>query len=425
VLVIGAGMAGLTAARGLARAGITVQVVEARERVGGRIHSVRDFAGAPVEGGAEFIHGEQALTWPEVRAAGLSVRRCPRLRHTMLADAGPARWLPRVLLRPALWPSFGLLRSMARVEPPDLSAREFLARRWLPKPARPLAELTVTGHLPGRPEEIGMLGLRDDGVLALESGRNHRVVEGYDRVPDAIAQGLEIRRGFVATGIRWEARRVVVRSVEGEELEARAAVSTLPVGVLRAGSVRFLPTLPPGKRDALERLVMGPVLKLLLLFRERFWPRRLALLACARGPVTLYWPVFHGDDAKPPVLTAYCTGPRAAALAKLDLEQVTARVLADLQRLFPRTSAHRQLVRQRRLDWASDPFARGGYSFVRPGGRGARERLAAPDTGALFWAGSDTQSEPIAASVEAAYASGLRAARQVRTHLERPATASR
>jgi monoamine oxidase len=86
VIVIGAGMAGVTAARVLARAGVSVRVVEGNDRIGGRIYSVRDFCGEPVEGGAEFVHGVGAETWPDVRAAGLSVRPCRSTRGTMNSD---------------------------------------------------------------------------------------------------------------------------------------------------------------------------------------------------------------------------------------------------------------------------------------------------------------------------------------------------
>ncbi|MCX5738197.1 MAG: FAD-dependent oxidoreductase, partial [Proteobacteria bacterium] len=91
--------------------------------------------------------------------------------------------------------------------------------------------------------------------------------------------------------------------------------------------------------------------------------------------------------------------------------------LADLRRLFPGADPRRRLIDARRIDWSADPFAAGGYTFLRTEARGARQRLAAPDTGALFWAGSATQRVPIADTVEAAYASGVRAAGEVRAHL--------
>jgi len=194
VLVIGGGMAGVTAARALARAGLDVSVLEGRERLGGRIHTVRDFCGAPVEAGAEFIHGVGAETWPDTRAAGLRVRPSPHTRDTMFNIGFGTHWLPVVLLHPGVWPAFTILRRLARARPPDLSAREFIERHGYRGRARTLAQMVLTAHLPGSIDEVGVLGLLADGVLKLETGLNHRICEGYDRLVEHIAAGLTRRR---------------------------------------------------------------------------------------------------------------------------------------------------------------------------------------------------------------------------------------
>jgi predicted NAD/FAD-dependent oxidoreductase len=279
--------------------------------------------------------------------------------------------------------------------------------------------LTVTGSV----DEVSMLGLLEDRVLHLETGSYHRVADGYDRLPDYIGHGLDIRLGFGVETVRWSPDAVSVVANDGHELMARAAISTLPLGVLKSGAVRFSPELPESKRAAFAQLEMGPVLKILLLFQEPFWPPWLTNLGCGTGPVTLYWPVFHGTVSKPAVLTAYCTGPRAARLARHPEDEAVDVVLADLRRLFPRADPHRAFIASRRIDWAGDPFACGGYTFVRPGGAGARRRLAAADTGALFWAGAATATPTIADTVQAAYLSGLRAAAEVRASLENAHTA--
>lgn len=424
VLVIGAGMAGVTAARELARMGFSVVVAEGRERVGGRVYSVRDFCSKPLEGGAEFVHGVGAATWPEVRAAGLAVRACPLIRHTMFNVGAGTRWLPWILLHPGTWRSFDILHAIRRAEPPDISGRELIERRRYRGRARILAEMTLSAHLPGSVDDIGVLGLVEDGVLNLETGLNHRVVEGYDSLPAFIARNLDVRFGFTVEAVEWSAEGVRVRATDGRELSARAAISTLPVGVLQSGAVRFTPELPEGKRAALASLAMGPVLKVLLHFKEPFWPEWLANLGCGIGPVTLYWPVFYGAEEKPPVLIAYCTGPRAGRLSKASEEEAAAIAVHDLCRLFPKADPKRQLTGYRVIDWARDPFSCGGYTFLRTGGIGARRQLRAPDTGALYWAGSATESKPIAATVEAAYLSGLRASGEARALLERSTLAA-
>ncbi|MFQ5350508.1 MAG: flavin monoamine oxidase family protein, partial [Thermoanaerobaculia bacterium] len=232
------------------------------------------------------------------------------------------------------------------------------------------------------------------------------------------ANGLDIRLGCPVETVFWDSKAVRVRFRNGREIEARAAISTLPVGVLRSGAVRFVPPLPESKQRALTQIEMGPVLKLLLRFKERIWPRWTELIACGTGPVNLYWSVFRGVEGRPPVLSAYCIGPRAAKLSKVSGEEATEIAIADLQRLFPKADPRRALVSCRCIDWTRDPFARGGYTFLRPGGRGARARLRAADTGVLFWAGAASESQPIAEIVETAYRSGLRAAAEVRAALE-------
>jgi monoamine oxidase len=410
-------MAGVSAARDLVSAGLSVCIVEGRDRVGGRVHSIRDFCGEPVEAGAEFVHGVEAATWPELRHAGLELRPCPLMRHTLFNVGGGTRWLPWILMHPGVWSSFTILREIGRFEPPDISAREFVERRGYRGRARILAEMTLSAHLPGSIDEIGMQGLLEDGVLKLETGLNHRVVEGYDSLPAFVARGLDLRLGFGVEAVHWGPDGVVLRSQDGREISARTAVSTLPVGVVQSGAVHFSPELPESKRSALKQIGMGPVVKLLLRFEEPFWPGWAAIIGCGTGPVTLYWPVFYGAEGKPPVLVAYATGPRAARLSLASEEEATQIVVSDLARLFPKADPRQTLRASRRVDWAADPYSCGGYTFLRPGGAGARALLAAADTPPLFWAGSATAWSPIAATVEAAYTSGLRAAAEVRNSL--------
>ncbi|HWU37263.1 MAG TPA: NAD(P)/FAD-dependent oxidoreductase [Candidatus Acidoferrum sp.] len=421
-IVIGAGMAGMAAARELKRGGVPVRVLEARDRVGGRVHSIRGFCTHPVEAGAEFIHGLDAATWTDVREAAFTVRPCPLMRHTMFNLGGRTRWLPFTLMHPGTWPAFSIMRLIKRIGSRDLSAYEFIERYGYKGRARLLAELTCTAHLPGSIDEVGMLGLREDGVLAIENGLNHRISDGYDELVSYIGRGIECEFGFEVEAVRWEADGVVVRSTDGRETSARAAICALPLGVIQGGRVKFLPDLPESKQVAMKCLKVGPVVKILLLFKERFWPNWLANLVCGLGPVTLYWPVFYNrggyTDDKPAVLIAYATGPRAAALSAMSVEQALETVVRDLARLFPKAAPQALLLAHHRIDWSADPLACGGYSFVLPGGAGARRRLASPDTGALFWAGSATESSPIAETVETAFLSGRRAASELQHFLQ-------
>ncbi|MEQ8194273.1 MAG: NAD(P)/FAD-dependent oxidoreductase [Rhodospirillales bacterium] len=410
VIVIGAGMAGITAARELTRSGLSVAVLEARERIGGRIMTLYDFCDGPVEAGAEFVHGRNAATVPEVHAAGLHLRGAPQMRRTAFNLGGATQWLPLACLHPETWACAGMRGKIARSEPPDMSAREFIEKHGYRGRARLLTEMTFLQHLPGSVDEVGVLGLVDDGVLDLQTRYNHRVVEGYSALPKSLAEGLDIRLGVKVEAIVWDETSARVRLADGSDLQARAVISTLPVGVLKSGAVRFEPGLPESKKQALSQIEVGPIIKMLMQFDKSFWPSWMEMVACATGPVNLYWSIFRGVDGRPPALCAYCIGPRAAKLSAESEEDAAAILMDDLKRLFPKADPRGALVNFRLVNWGKDPFACGGYTFLPPGGRGARERLRATDTGMLFWAGAGTESRPVSELVETAYLSGLRAA---------------
>jgi monoamine oxidase len=417
VIVIGAGMAGITVARELVRSRYSVAVLEARDRIGGRIMTVDDFCAGLVEGGAEFVHGRKAATMTEVRAAGLQVRGSPQMRRTSFNLGGSTRWLPIMCLHPGTWACAGMRGKIARTKKPDLTARDFMDKHGYRGHARLLTEMTFLQHLPGSADDVGVKGLVDDGVLDLQTRYNHRIVEGYSSLPRSIANGLDIRLNAQVEAVIWDDHKVRVRLRGGHELEARAAVSTLPVGVLKSDAVHFEPALPQSKQQALARMEMGPITKILLHFREDFWPGWMEMVASATGPINLYWSVFRNVRDRPSVLTAYCIGPRAMELSRESEDSAIEIVLADLQRLFPKSEPRRALVNYRFINWAKDPFARGGYTYLRPDAGQARADLRAADTGALFWAGAGTESKPVSELVETAYLSGLRAAAEVSSAL--------
>lgn len=407
-------MAGVAAGRALAQGGLDVVVVEAGNRVGGRVHTIRDLANHSVEAGAEFIHGTKAATWQDVRAGGLDTVPVPYL-WSWFNLAGTTKWLPRHLAQPGVWRSFDILWSLGRFGGDDYSAEAFIERKGYQGRARELAQLTLTAHLPGSVAEVGIAGLVADGVLHLESGVNHRVVSGYDLLPQQVATGLDVRFGFRVRSIAWGPDGVTVSPVSGDALSARAAITTLPHGVLARDVVAFDPPVPPIKQAAIARIATGAVAKVLLAFDRRFWHRKTAQVVCGTGPVTLYWPTSFGTDG-PPVLTAYATGPRAQALSDAGADKAIEIVFDDIERVFPGSRPRAAVIDSRFVDWTSDPNAYGGYTFLPPGAVGARADLAAA-TESLFWAGSATESHPVADTVEAAYLSGLRAARQVSAYL--------
>jgi monoamine oxidase len=406
VLVIGAGAAGLAAARALADAGREVIVLEARDRIGGRVWTDHAFGPIPVERGAEFIHGQRAGTWEWLRRAGLRAEPFARWsgRRIALGDGRVAgAWLLRA--RPDLWRVFTLEDALATYSGPDCSLAEWLAARRFSPLAAHIADMRLAHSNCATAATISVAELAHELQLYDKGPGDFHIIEGYDRVLAAIAGGLDIRLGTAVEAIRWDADGVEAATAGGT-FSARKAVVTLPLALLKAGAVLFDPLLPAEKQLAIDTLAMAPAMKLLLRFAEPFWDREMTFLT-ADSPIAVWWTIRPGV----PLLIGFATGPRAARLAAHGADGALERGLAQLDMLFG-GAPRRLFVAGQVVNWAADPWACGGYSSVPPGAHGQRAALAAP-VGALHFAGEATVFDNNPATVHGALHSGERAAVEI------------
>src|SRR5579884_1290986 len=245
VIVIGAGAAGLSAARALAGSGLSVTILEARDRIGGRIYTVRDAALAlPVELGAEFVHGKPQEIWDVVNAGVLLA--CDVEGEDWRMDGGS---LTRVRdAFPALDALFG---EMAHA--PDQSFQQFLEHWECDSDTKTWASAFVEGFNAAKKELISTRSLVEDwqALEAIEGRRAFRVLNGYDRLVEWLRAGIDrrnsvLRLSTVADSIHWSRGRVEVRAYATahrpahalEPFIARCAVITVPIGVLKAPPVR-------------------------------------------------------------------------------------------------------------------------------------------------------------------------------------------
>jgi monoamine oxidase len=273
-IVIGAGAAGLAAARALGLAGRRVLVVESRGRLGGRIHTHRDAAWpAPVELGAEFVHGEAPATRALATAAGLLVQELPE-RH---AWARGGRWRPLA----DMWTDF--MRLCARIDTRgrDRSFGRFLAAARVRPGTRALARMLVEGYHGAPVDDVSAASLSaEPDAAGPGANRQYRLPGGYEALvawlrATAPRDLVTIRLNTAVAAVRWSRRRVEVRcrtpwSARDVRFHAPTAIVTLPVGVLKAPGVRFDPDLP-AKRRALRAFAEAPVQKVVLRFRDAFW----------------------------------------------------------------------------------------------------------------------------------------------------------
>jgi polyamine oxidase len=417
VVVIGAGMAGLGAARRLTEAGCPVLVVEARPRLGGRLHTV-DVLGATVDLGAAWIHG------PEGNPVADLAEQAGVTGHATAFYRDPARLLvagPDGPLTDRAAFSRGLGRFWAALEravnggdPPDggLSVAAAVERGVIGDGGLSVDEATGFRH--GARVTIQNLEAEDAEHLCLaELGLDERpggdrllVGGGYGRIVGHLAEGLEVRTSWPVETVAVEPDGVSVRGPAGA-LGASAVIVTVPLPLLVDG-LRFEPALPSGVVDALGRLGMGCAEKLVLGFAERVWPHGLDSIALVDLPDDHPTPAWTAHPSEP-ILVSYGGGRRARRFATLDDDALVSAALDALRRALPRLASPTTVTR---TGWTTDPWSRGAYSYnALPGARAARQRLGEPIHGRLFLAGEATSAGAYGTS-HGAFASGLRAAEQ-------------
>jgi monoamine oxidase len=434
VLVIGAGVAGLAAAQVLASNGVAVRILEARNRIGGRIRTLQDpVLSIPIELGAEFIHGKPYELFSISRQAGLATTEVAQ-RHAFFQDGQPAD-------RGAAFPEVEeLFRRMSEPDIADQAFSEFLRQaKGSPEAAR-WATGYVEGFNAARAEIISVRALGHEMRASdeIDGHRTFRFRDGYDRVTqwlwqDCAAHAAVLDLETIASSIEWRRGRVEVNGIamtrhSPVNFNADRAIVTVPLGVLKAaegapGAIRLTPGLPR-IRAALQHLEMGQAMRVTLVLDASFWEAHQQLSSAGfihsdDPELPTWWPSLPSfAPARGGALTAWAGGPKAEKLTELTDAEIEQRAIGSLSRILG-TSAEtvdRHVQRRYVYNWRNDPLARGAYSYARVGGDEARQTLAAPVEDTLYFAGEATNTDGYGATVHGAIASGQRAARDILKH---------
>lgn len=415
VIVVGAGMSGIKAANKLGAAGFEVQVLEGRDRIGGRTWSNTEL-GVPLDMGASWIHESQGnpihelanqlnvplYTWDydnhELR--GLDGAHNPDLEarlsgmddklytwsYIAMADNADATFADAVEVGRAR----GDLAGFNEVE------IDFFMNSTLEQDsAADIADLSIAGvqHVSGF------------------SGPDKIFPEGYDALVKALAQGLNVSLNTWVSGIDYSGDKVLVATSQGD-FEADYVIVTVPLGVLKKEKIAFTPALPEEKANAINALGMGVLNKVYLKFDSVFWDQditNLSKVSAAKGQFS-YW-INLAPATGVPILTAFNAADYGKQVELLSDEQIIEQTMANLKLMYgeeiPQPAGH--LITR----WNSDEFSYGSYSYVPKGATAdMREDLAAPVAGKVLFAGEATHSD-YPSTVHGAFLSGEREADRI------------
>ncbi len=437
VIVIGAGAAGLAAAAELASAGHPVTILEARDRIGGRMFTVHDSkCDAAVELGAEFVHGRPPEIWNLLQRHKLKAKEvtgdcwCVEEGRVTTCD---------------FFSDVGRILRKLSDRGPDRSFLQFLDD-CCGKPDQRLEEAKkwATGYVSGfNAADPGLVGVRwlwkaMRAEEKIDGDRMFHVPGGYAALVDILHRqitdgGVTLHKNAVVEAVSWRKGNATI-NVRGKgaarTFTASRVLITVPLGVLQAraasqGAIRFHPELPGWKRRAIRNLMMGKVIRVTLRFGERFWeslPQKHEKNSRTMGRMSF---LFSHDDWFPtwwtpacprlPFITGWAPFRSAERLSGKSNAFVIDQSLKALHRLLgiSRRELAGKFERAYSHDWQNDPFSRGAYSYGKVGGDGEERALAKPVMGTLFFAGEATDPSGQNGTVHAAIASGHRAAHEI------------
>lgn len=426
VIILGAGMAGLVAARTLAERGLRVCVLEAKQRVGGRVMSQKVDGGGTVELGAEFVHGRAPELWALIGEVGAKTveRDGSMLREQQgggLVEDDPQ---DESMFEP--------LEQLEDFTGDDKTFADWLAASDVDEKVRPALMAYVEGFNAADARRISVhsLGAQQKAEDETSGDRSWHVLGGYAQLADYLAVRVkelrgEVRLGYEVLGLRWSAGKVFVDTTQGE-CTAPQCIVTLPLGVLqrvnRLAGIRMDPE--PRAITQARRLEMGHASRFTMIFRDRWWEtsamldretlRAMSFLFTSSRLPPVWW-TSHPEAEALPALTGWVGGPRSSAFEGKTAEQLGDEACATLAKVF---SVQEKVVRAALVatythDWATDPFAQGAYSYVPVGAMDASAAMTQPEAETIFFAGEHTDVTGNWGTVHAAIRSGLRAAAQI------------
>ncbi len=417
VIVVGAGAAGLAAASSLVAKGYRVVVLEARNRIGGRMDTSMAWPDFPVDLGASWIHGIYGNPLSPI-AKSLGIKEVlTYYNHEVLIHPGGAT-------------ANASFNSLVKQAASDVQKARQAANRLNSDVS--LAQAVQTWYGSKYPTGDALVALNyyvnstfeqeyaadwtqlsswnfddDSGFL----GPDALLVGGYVQIANYLAAGLDIRLNQPVTDIAWSDAGVTVTTASGASQTAAACIVTLPLGILQSGSVNFSPALPLAQVNAIASLGMGLYNKIFLRFPAVFWqksPDWIEYLTTNKGVFAEWINLYQGF--RQPALIGFNAGLEAQSIESLSDADTVSGAMEALRSMYG--SSIPDPLSYQITRWSQDPYTLGSYSYEPVGtSHNTRAVLAQAFSKTLYLAGEATHPQ-YSATVDGAYLSGQRAANQ-------------
>jgi monoamine oxidase len=417
VIVIGAGIAGLAAARTLADKNIDVLILEARDRIGGRMWTDNSL-GVPLDLGASWIHGINGNPITEL-AKQFNAQTIPTYDENGIifrADGREMTSAEFIRIEELYESIYDEVQEIGEDLDEDTSLQEIFdeviaGRNLSAEELRGLnlyIQYETSLEYAADPKDLSVWEWDSDEEF---SGEHVIFPQGYNQITNGLAQGLDIRLNSAVKLIKYSQNGVEVQTSNGT-FTADKVVVTLPLGVLKRGVVRFEPSLPGWNQESINRLNMGVLDKVYLKFPNVFWDADVESIGFAseRAGEWAYWlnyTVFSGE----PILLAFHGGGKGWALEESSDDEIVSSAMKALRFFYgndiPEPDSY--LITR----WGKDKFSYGSYSHIPPFASGDdNDALFEPVDDVLYFAGEAT-SRKYFATVHGAYLSGVDAANSI------------
>lgn len=430
VAVIGAGAAGLYAAEILRAKGINVLVLEAGKELGGRVRSLRNqpaevrnlvIADFPVELGAEVIKGTDSIFGKIVSNLNLPTLNLDDISKPVFVLGNQAKsasaWSADADFLAQKTFVDGI-RNYAGAGQSVLQAAAGIATRALA-----LINSQVANVFGSSADRVGIKGIADS--LKARKHDNKTIVLRGNPMQDIILSRFAktasaVQLNQAVKSIDYNADPIIITTAEGKTFEANKVIVTVPVAILKAGSIQFSPALPTEKSQALTRIGMDAAIRVILEFRKNFWGEDTTFVWGGSSAIQIFNAgVGRSRFFQTTTITVF--GPKAAALSALGKGAMVAELLAELDLIYNGQATQfvrRDLVSNEILyvvqDWSKEEYIKGGISYLLPTGTLTdRETLGKPVGTRLYFAGEATDAAGDAGTVNGALASAEKAAQQV------------